>query len=189
MSGGCSASLPGLLAQIIYLPLRFARYIFAFATRPQVHHLHQHRDPGQLAPGVAHCAGAAVPRVRHGAGRRRGAWLRRDPCMEQPLQANHCGFRFGYVDDLAYMHLQRASLRQWHCPSVKVARSRVSPQGRTPCAVLERSLWRVMTAWASMYFFTRFGFQSGGILAALTLGLVVKELWRRSCPRCLASQV
>ena len=47
----------------------------------------------------------------------------------------------------------------------------------------------MMAAWASMYFFTRFGFQSGGILAALTLGLGIKELWRRSCPRCLASQV
>lgn len=46
-----------------------------------------------------------------------------------------------------------------------------------------------IAAWAMMYFFTQFGFQSGGILAALTLGLCVKELWRRSRPRCLALQV
>jgi hypothetical protein len=44
-------------------------------------------------------------------------------------------------------------------------------------------------AWTMMYFFNQFGFQSGGILGALTLGLVVKELWRRSCPRPLALQV
>jgi hypothetical protein len=44
-------------------------------------------------------------------------------------------------------------------------------------------------AWTMMYFFNQFGFQSGGILAALTLGLAVKELWRRSCPRLLALQV
>ena len=75
----------------------------------QVHHLHQHRGPGQLGPGVAHCAGAAVPCVWHGAGRRCGARLRGDPRLEQPLQAHHRGVRCGCVVNLASMQLQRAS--------------------------------------------------------------------------------
>ena len=39
------------------------------------------------------------------------------------------------------------------------------------------------------YFFDQFDFESGGALAALMLGLVVKEFWRRQWPRCLALQV
>jgi hypothetical protein len=61
-------------------------------------------------------------------------------------------------------------------------------QGGVPKAELPPVVFTI-AAWAMMFFFTQFGFQSGGILAALTLGLGIKELWRRSCPRCLASQV
>lgn len=39
------------------------------------------------------------------------------------------------------------------------------------------------------YFFDQFNFESGGALAALMLGLVVKELWRRQWPKFLALQV
>lgn len=39
------------------------------------------------------------------------------------------------------------------------------------------------------YFFDQFNFESGGALAALMLGLLVKEFWRRQWPRCLALQV
>ncbi len=39
------------------------------------------------------------------------------------------------------------------------------------------------------YFFDQYDFESGGALAALTLGLTVKELWRRQWPRFLARQV
>ena len=39
------------------------------------------------------------------------------------------------------------------------------------------------------YFFDKYGFTSGGALAALTLGLCVKELWRRRLPSFLSSEV
>ena len=39
------------------------------------------------------------------------------------------------------------------------------------------------------YFFDKFNFESGGALAALMLGLAVKEMWRRQWPRFLAAQV
>lgn len=39
------------------------------------------------------------------------------------------------------------------------------------------------------YFFDQYHFESGGALAALSLGLTVKELWRRKWPKYLASQV
>ncbi len=44
-------------------------------------------------------------------------------------------------------------------------------------------------ALAAKYFFDQFDFESGGALAALTLGLFVKELWRRQWPKFLAAQV
>ncbi len=40
-----------------------------------------------------------------------------------------------------------------------------------------------------MYFFNQYGFQSGGIIASLTLGLSVKELWRSRLPPYLALKV
>ena len=39
------------------------------------------------------------------------------------------------------------------------------------------------------FFFDKYEFTSGGALGSLTLGLVVKELWRRRLPGLLASQV
>lgn len=39
------------------------------------------------------------------------------------------------------------------------------------------------------YFFDKYQFTSGGALGSLTLGLVVKELWRRRLPGLLASKV
>ena len=39
------------------------------------------------------------------------------------------------------------------------------------------------------FFFDKYEFTSGGALGSLTLGLVVKELWRRRLPGPLASQV
>lgn len=39
------------------------------------------------------------------------------------------------------------------------------------------------------YFFDLYLFTSGGALAALFLGLVVKELWRRKLPGFLTSKV
>ena len=39
------------------------------------------------------------------------------------------------------------------------------------------------------YFFDKYEFTSGGALGSLTLGLVVKELWRRRLPALLASEV
>ena len=38
------------------------------------------------------------------------------------------------------------------------------------------------------YFFDKYQFTSGGALGSLTLGLVVKELWRRRLPSLLASK-
>ncbi len=41
-------------------------------------------------------------------------------------------------------------------------------------------------ALAMKYFFDRFEFTSGGALGSLTLGLLVKELWKRGWPPGLA---
>jgi NhaP-type Na+/H+ or K+/H+ antiporter len=52
----------------------------------------------------------------------------------------------------------------------------------------KRVLALVISALTMKYFFDQFDFESGGALAALMLGLVVKEFWRRQWPRCLALQ-
>ena len=52
-------------------------------------------------------------------------------------------------------------------------------EAKHPCAA----------ALSMKYFFDKYQFTSGGALGSLTLGLVVKELWRRRLPGLLASKV
>lgn len=59
--------------------------------------------------------------------------------------------------------------------------------------LLWNNVWKrvgvlIISALAMKYFFDEFHFESGGALAALTLGLVVKELWRRKLPKYLADK-
>lgn len=46
----------------------------------------------------------------------------------------------------------------------------------------------VFSALSMKYFFDQYQFESGGALAALSLGLIVKELWKRQWPYFLAEQ-
>lgn len=60
------------------------------------------------------------------------------------------------------------------------------------CASREQTWTPYLCAPAALsmkYFFDQLHFESGGALAALTLGLTVKEMWRRQWPKLLARQV